>query len=80
MGLQLDGEVGIVCVVLEIVFFQHGVIEATGEAASLDVLDLRTGKLKYMHSLGVSSEVGFKIDPETYPLHTNCIINMVHET
>ena len=53
MGLQLDGEVGVVRVVLEIVFFKHGVIEATGKAASLDVLDLTSGEVKETYS-GVS--------------------------
>ena len=49
MGLQLDGEVGVVRVVLEIIFFKHGVVEASGKAASLYMLDLTTGEVKEIY-------------------------------
>lgn len=40
MGLEVDGQVGVVRVMLEVILLKHGIVQAAGEAAGFDVFYL----------------------------------------
>lgn len=40
MRLEVNGEVGVLCVIAEVILLQHGVVEAPRQAALLHMLHL----------------------------------------
>lgn len=45
MRLEINGEVGVLCVIAEVILFQHRVVEPPGEAALLHMLHLQPNLL-----------------------------------
>lgn len=41
MRLEINGEVGVLCVIAEVILFQHGIVEPPGETALLHMLHLQ---------------------------------------